>query len=116
MDLRINPHELILIGENSFVRLSPDGGKTQTDRFSHWRVLWCPAGAGHALFAQSQQMGALPILYAATRPEIKGGEYASPDGFLGQRGYPYLGFSSPLSHNKALARRLWEVSSALTGL
>jgi hypothetical protein len=24
-----------------------------TDRVSHWRVLWCPAGAGHALFVQS---------------------------------------------------------------
>ena len=24
-----------------------------TDRLSHWRVLWCPAGAGHALFIKS---------------------------------------------------------------
>jgi NAD(P)-dependent dehydrogenase (short-subunit alcohol dehydrogenase family) len=68
------------------------------------------------IFAQSQQMGALPILYAAAHPGIVGGEYASPDGFLGQRGYPYTGFSSPLSHNKALARRLWEASERLTGV
>lgn len=49
----VDPNEVMMTGENSFVRLSPDGGKTMTDRFSHWRVLWCPAGAGHALFAQS---------------------------------------------------------------
>jgi hypothetical protein len=42
-----------MTGENSFIRLSPDGGKTMTDRVSHWRVLWCGAGAGHVLFMQS---------------------------------------------------------------
>ena len=40
-------------GENSFIRLSTDGGKTMTDRVSHWRVLWSPAGQGHALFIES---------------------------------------------------------------
>ena len=25
--------------------ISPDGGKTMNHRASHWRVLWCPAGA-----------------------------------------------------------------------
>ena len=49
----VDPNEVLMTGENSFIRLSADGGKTQTDRISHWRVLWCPAGAGHALFVQS---------------------------------------------------------------
>jgi hypothetical protein len=49
----VDPNEVLMTGENSFIRLSSDGGKTQTDRVSHWRVLWCPAGAGHALFVQS---------------------------------------------------------------
>jgi NAD(P)-dependent dehydrogenase (short-subunit alcohol dehydrogenase family) len=70
----------------------------------------------NTIYAQSQEMGALPVLYAAAHPEIAGGEYLSPDGFLGQRGYPYIGFSSPLSHNQAIARRLWEVSEQLTGV
>jgi hypothetical protein len=52
----VDPNEVLMTGENSFVRLSPDGGTTMTDRFSHWRVLWCPAGAGHVLFAQSKQL------------------------------------------------------------
>jgi hypothetical protein len=47
-------NEVLMTGENSFIRLSPDGGKTMSDRLSHWRVLWCPAGAGHALFMKSE--------------------------------------------------------------
>jgi hypothetical protein len=49
----VDPNEVMMTGENSFIRLSPDGGKTLSDRASHWRVLWCPAGGGHALFLQS---------------------------------------------------------------
>jgi hypothetical protein len=49
----VDPNAVLMTGENSFIRLSSDGGKTQTDRVSHWRVLWCPAGAGHVLFMQS---------------------------------------------------------------
>ena len=50
----VDPNSVMMTGENSFIRLSPDGGKTQTDRVSHWRVLWCGAGGGHVLFIQSQ--------------------------------------------------------------
>jgi hypothetical protein len=42
-----------MTGENSFVRLSGDGGTTILERVSHWRVLWSPAGQGHALFIES---------------------------------------------------------------
>jgi hypothetical protein len=50
----VDPNSVLMTGENSFIRLSHDGGATQSDRLSHWRVLWCPAGAGHALFVQSE--------------------------------------------------------------
>ena len=53
----VDPNQVLMTGENSFIRLSPDGGKTQTDRVSHWRVLWCPSGAGHVLFIQSSLTG-----------------------------------------------------------
>ena len=46
----VDPHEVVMTGENSFIRLSNDGGKTIVSRVSHWRVLWSPAGQGHALF------------------------------------------------------------------
>jgi hypothetical protein len=61
MQLQVNPHALILIGENSFIRLSTDGGKNASTRCSHWRVLWTPAGAGHALFVDSPVTGGVRI-------------------------------------------------------
>ena len=66
--------------------------------------------------AQSQEMGALPSLYAATSPDIEGGEYIGPDGFLGQRGYPQKARSSGSSYDPATAQRLWEVSEEITGV
>ena len=60
----VDPNEVLMTGENSFIRLSPDGGKTMTTRVSHWRVLWCPAGAGHALFVKSDLTGGEVRVYA----------------------------------------------------
>jgi hypothetical protein len=70
MQLHVNPHELILIGENSFIRLSVDGGKTASTRCSHWRVLWTPVGAGHALFVDSSAVGGVRI-YADSIPLVR---------------------------------------------
>jgi NAD(P)-dependent dehydrogenase (short-subunit alcohol dehydrogenase family) len=67
------------------------------------------------LLAQSQEMGALPTLYAATNSTIRGGEYIGPDGFLGQRGYPHKARSSRRSYDAETAQKLWEVSEELTG-
>jgi hypothetical protein len=60
----VDPNEVLMTGENSFIRLSPDGGTTLSDRFSHWRVLWCPDGAGHALFVHSAVIGGETRIYA----------------------------------------------------
>ena len=60
----VDPHDVVMTGENSFIRLSNDGGKTITDRASHWRVLWSPAGQGHALFIESMLTGKGPRVYA----------------------------------------------------
>lgn len=50
-----DPNQIRLTGENSFIRLSDDGGTNQTTRTSHWRVLYSPAGAGHVLFIKSDE-------------------------------------------------------------
>ncbi len=60
----VDPHDPVMTGENSFIRLSNDGGKTLVERVSHWRVLWSPAGQGHALFIESTLTGKGPRLYA----------------------------------------------------
>lgn len=60
----VDPNDVLMTGENSFIRLSHDGGQTLASRFSHWRVLWCPAGAGHALFVQSDLTGGAARVYS----------------------------------------------------
>ena len=60
----VDPNDVLMTGENSFIRLSPDAGKTQTDRLSHWRVLWCPAGPGHVLFIQSPLLDSQVRIYS----------------------------------------------------
>lgn len=57
----IDPNRICLTGENSFIRLSPMSGDTETTRASHWRVLWSPAGAGHALFLKSESLRDNPV-------------------------------------------------------
>ena len=68
------------------------------------------------LVAQSAAMGALPTLYAATSPDVHGGEYIGPKGLGGMRGAPGTASSSALSHDRAVAARLWQVSEQLTGV
>ena len=60
----VDPNDVLMTGENSFVRLSHDGGKTLADRWSHWRVLWCPAGPGHVLLVQAELTGGKPRIYS----------------------------------------------------
>ena len=60
----VDPHDVVMTGENSFIRLSNDGGSTMADRVSHWRVLWSPAGQGHALFIESALAGGKPCVYS----------------------------------------------------
>jgi len=60
----VDPHDVVMTGENSFIRLSNDEGKTVSDRVSHWRVLWSPAGQGHALFVESSLAGGRPVIFA----------------------------------------------------
>lgn len=68
------------------------------------------------LFAQSAEMGALPELYAATRPYLDGGLFIGPDGFDEQRGYPKVVSPVGRGRDQANAERLWSVSEELTGV
>ncbi len=66
------------------------------------------------LIAQSQEMGALPTLFAATSPEAKGADFIGPHALGGWRGYPIRSKSNERSHNEEIAKHLWEVSEELT--
>jgi len=74
------------------------------------------AGAiGNRLFAQSDTMGALPTLFAATA-DIPGGTYIGPDGFRRLRGYPAFDVPASQALDATTARRLWDLSEELTGV
>lgn len=70
----------------------------------------------NAFFAQSADMGALPTLYAATKPGLPGGSYVGPDGIAEQRGHPHLVTPTRAAREEGAAERLWEACEELTSV
>jgi len=68
------------------------------------------------LFAQPASKGALPTIYAATKEELKGGEYIGPDGFMNMRGNPVISGEVAKRFDSEVASKLWTVSEELTGV
>ena len=68
----------------------------------------------NATVAQDDEMGALPVLYAATEPGLEGGTYVGPDGIGEHRGRPKVVQPNRVARNEETARRLWDVSAGLT--
>lgn len=87
------------------------GPQMQGSRFLHTVM-----SLANRYVAQSAAMGALPLLYAATVPDVKGGEYFGPDGFSEMRGYPTRVTSNVESQDQEVSRRLWAVSEEMTGV
>ncbi|WP_262269135.1 oxidoreductase [Microvirga yunnanensis] len=74
---------------------------------------------GQALFnviGQSAAQGALPLLFAATAPDAKGGAYYGPNGFREIHGYPEEAEIAPHALDRLAAERLWSASEELTGV
>jgi len=67
------------------------------------------------VIAQSEEMGALPTLFAVTQ-ELPGGSYVGPDRRNERRGYPTLVGRSAEASDIDLAKRLWAASEELTGV
>jgi NAD(P)-dependent dehydrogenase (short-subunit alcohol dehydrogenase family) len=77
--------------------------------FMEWGSEWA-----NRILAQSAAMGALPTLYAAAAPDVKGGDYIGPDGFQEMWGHPAKVSCSAAARDEAIAARLWSVSEDLT--
>ena len=71
---------------------------------------------GNRVYAQSEEMGALPQLYAATAPEVPAGAFVGPSSFDQMRGHPKLVGSAKAGSDMTVAARLWDVSAELTGV
>ena len=70
---------------------------------------------GNRLFAQTDEAGARPILFAASQ-DLPGASYVGPDGFGEQRGYPTLVGRAAAASDVEMAKRLWTLSEQLTGV
>jgi NAD(P)-dependent dehydrogenase (short-subunit alcohol dehydrogenase family) len=90
--------------------------QTQAARMENSRVKKVVAELGNRLFAQSDAQGALPALYAASMPDVIGGEYFGPAGMGGGRGHPSRAHATKTARDPELAGRLWAVSEELTGV
>jgi NAD(P)-dependent dehydrogenase (short-subunit alcohol dehydrogenase family) len=71
---------------------------------------------GNRLIAQSAERGALPLVYAATMPDVLGGGYWGPAGLAELTGHPTRVSSSRSSRNTGTAARLWTLAEELTGV
>jgi NAD(P)-dependent dehydrogenase (short-subunit alcohol dehydrogenase family) len=71
---------------------------------------------GNWLFAQTAAQGALSTLYAATMPDVNGGDYIGPDGLGEMRGYPKKVGCRKLARDEALQGQWWALSEKLTGV
>ena len=72
---------------------------------------------GDRLLAQAAVQGAVPALYAATAPDVEGGEYFGPSGLLEVRGkHPRRVRVSRDGRDAENGRKLWSVSEELTGV
>jgi NAD(P)-dependent dehydrogenase (short-subunit alcohol dehydrogenase family) len=74
------------------------------------------ANWGMRTLGQPVELGALPILYAATVPEVAGSGYYGPRGFGGLRGYPGPAKRSTVSESDGAGAAVVKVVADLVGL
>lgn len=68
------------------------------------------------VFAHSAAAGALPSLMAATRPDVRPGDYFGPQGLGETRGTPGRARLDRAATDSAVGERLWRESERLTGV
>jgi NAD(P)-dependent dehydrogenase (short-subunit alcohol dehydrogenase family) len=93
----------------------PGYAATNLQFHSQRRSLDLINAVGNRVFAQDENGGALPTLYAAVA-DIPGNSFAGPGGFMEQRGAPKLVGRSAAAKDGDIARHLWDVSEELTGV
>jgi NAD(P)-dependent dehydrogenase (short-subunit alcohol dehydrogenase family) len=93
----------------------PGYAATNLQSHSQRRSLDLLMAISNRLFAQDENGGALPTLYAAV-VDIPGNSFAGPGGFMERRGAPKLVDRSGAARDMDVARRLWEVSEKLAGV
>ena len=84
---------------------------TLRDRIEQWAMKSSMRWLG-----QNAEMGALPVLYAATAADIRPAGYYGPGGWRELKGPPNRAKIAPVALDAALAKKLWTVCEDLTGI
>ncbi len=116
LDRRVTDHGVDLVSVAAHPGYAATNLQAVGPRMSGSRIMERLNDLANVVFAQPAADGALPSLYGATAPGVRGGQYFGPDRLFGMRGHP-----KPVSFVRAArdpdtARRLWEVSEELTGV
>ncbi len=105
------------VSGSSVRALAAHPGYSATNLQSHsaGRVAGLAMSVLNRVVAQTDEMGALPTLYAATQ-DLPGASYVGPGGRLQVRGHPTLVSRTAAACDEATARLLWNASEQLTGV
>ncbi len=91
--------------------LQSAASKVENSKFGEWFF-----ELGNSLLGQSQTMGALPSLRAATDPAVTSGDYYGPHGFMERAGYPVKVGSTKIAQDEDTWAKLWTLSEDLVGV
>ncbi|TWT05323.1 SDR family NAD(P)-dependent oxidoreductase [Planococcus sp. CPCC 101016] len=111
LDKRLKEHKLQTIS----VACHPGVSATNILKLGRWEIPFLFKNIAN-LFLQPPSMGALSTIYAATEPELIGGEYIGPLGQFQRKGYPAKGVPHFNATDQEVSRKLWELSEKLTAV
>jgi len=95
------------------ISVSAHPGISQTELF---RYLPSVLNVFAPMISQPADKGAEPQIVAALHPEISGGEYIGPNGFMEMKGEPVKVDSTDISKSIGKQEHLWDVSEELCGV
>lgn len=105
--------------QTSLISVAAHPGVSSTGFFAATQLpapIQAVAGVAIRLIGQDAAHGAEPGLYAATMPDVEGGQYWGPDGLMEMRGTPTPAKIFPQALDPSSCARLWQVSEQLTGV
>ncbi len=94
----------------------PGGSDTELSRHMSASTITLLKLSGLTFITHAPADAALPTLYAALAPDVSGGDYFGPQGFLEMSGKPGKVAQSKSAQNRNVAQKLWKTSKVLTGL
>lgn len=86
-------------------------GKSLPDRLAGWAYILSTRFLG-----QTAEQGAMPSVFAATAPDVTGGGYYGPTGFIQANGPVGAGKPGKQVFDQDIARSLWARSEQLSGV